>query len=168
MSFFHGATRRAERGDYASGLLKNTLPLEEDFSKAGTGFRNPPGGFTFAKRKERHKGKAASPSVWIKDWIPYAENHPCLADAVYLSLGKEEEHVKNRAIKKVGDCIRRESEILSAQLGDPDNSALVWEEGNHFTDNEGRTARAFAWTQGRIQAREGAAGISNPPFNRPL
>ncbi len=87
---------------------------------------------------------AASPSVWIKDWVPYALEHPCLADSVYLSLGNEEEHVKNRAIKKVGECIRKEHDILVAELGS-DHCTLVWEEGNHFTDNEGRTARAFAW-----------------------
>lgn len=27
---------------------------------------------------------------------------------------------------------------------------LVWEEGNHFTDNEGRLARAFAWCMERL------------------
>lgn len=87
---------------------------------------------------------AASPSVWIKDWVPYALEHPTMANSVYLSLGNEEEHVKNRAIKKVGDCIRKEYEILAHIIG-LDHCTLVWEEGNHFTDNEGRVARAFAW-----------------------
>ena len=87
---------------------------------------------------------AASPSVWIKDWMSFAGSHPVMASTVYLSLGKEEEKVKNRAIKRVGDCIREEHELLSRQLG-RERCALVWEEGNHFTDNEGRLARAFAW-----------------------
>ena len=86
---------------------------------------------------------AASPSVWIEGWIPYADAHPVMASAVYLSLGKEEEHVKNRAIKKVGNCLRKEFELLGNQLGN-ECCTLVWEEGNHFTDNEGRLARAFA------------------------
>lgn len=86
---------------------------------------------------------AASPSVWIEGWIPYADAHPVMASAVYLSLGKEEEHVKNRAIKKVGNCLRKEFELLVNQLGG-ECCTLVWEEGNHFTDNEGRLARAFA------------------------
>ena len=86
---------------------------------------------------------AASPSVWIEGWIPYADAHPVMASAVYLSLGKEEEHVKNRAIKKVGNCLRKEFELLGNQLGS-ECCTLVWEEGNHFTDNEGRLARAFA------------------------
>ena len=87
---------------------------------------------------------AASPSVWIEGWIPYADTHPVMASSVYLSLGKEEEHVKNRAIKKVGDCLRKEYDLLKSQLGES-HCTLVWEEGNHFTDNEGRLARAFAW-----------------------
>ena len=67
-----------------------------------------------------------------------------MAESVYLSLGKEEEHVRNQAIAHVGDNIRTQYELLKSQLGE-DHCTLVWEEGNHFTDNEGRLARAFAW-----------------------
>lgn len=87
---------------------------------------------------------AASPSVWIRNWIPYAEKHPPLCDAVYLSLGEQEEHVKNQAIARVGDCLRAQYDLLKRQLG-PERCTLVWEAGNHFTDNDGRLARAFAW-----------------------
>ena len=86
---------------------------------------------------------AASPSVWIKDWIPYATEHRLTARYVYLSLGEREEHVKNQAIARVGDCLRDYYALLKDQTG-PDRCTLVWEEGNHFTDNEGRLARAFA------------------------
>ena len=87
---------------------------------------------------------AASPSVWIKDWIPYARKNVPLAKAVYLSLGEREEHVKNQAIARVGDCLRAQYELLREPLGE-DRCTLVWEEGNHFADNAGRLARAFAW-----------------------
>lgn len=87
---------------------------------------------------------AASPSVWIKDWIPYAQKKVPQAEAVYLSLGEREEHVKNQAIARVGDCLRTQYELLRNQLGQ-EHCALVWEEGNHFSDNAGRLARAFAW-----------------------
>jgi predicted alpha/beta superfamily hydrolase len=87
---------------------------------------------------------AASPSVWIKDWIPYATEHKLMARYVHLSLGEREEHVKNQAIARVGDCLREYYTMLKNRLG-PDRCTLVWEEGNHFTDNEGRLARAFAW-----------------------
>lgn len=91
---------------------------------------------------------AASPSVWIHGWIPYARKHAPMAESVYLSLGKEEEHVRNQAIAHVGDNIRTQYELLKSQLGE-DHCTLVWEEGNHFTDNEGRLARAFVWCLGR-------------------
>jgi predicted alpha/beta superfamily hydrolase len=87
---------------------------------------------------------AASPSVWIKDWIPFVRKHVPMADAVYLSLGDREEHVKNQAIARVGDNLRTQYTLLQEQL-EPRHCTLVWEEGGHFNDNEGRLARAFAW-----------------------
>ena len=87
---------------------------------------------------------AASPSVWIHGWLPFAKKNVPMADAVYLSLGDREEHVKNQAIARVGDNLRAYYELLQKQL-EPDRCTLVWEEGNHFTDNAGRLARAFAW-----------------------
>ena len=92
---------------------------------------------------------AASPSVWIREWISYATKQPPMAEAIYLSLGEREEHVKNRAIARVGDCLREQYALLQRQMG-PDRCTLVWEEGNHFTDNEGRLARAFAWCLNRL------------------
>jgi hypothetical protein len=92
---------------------------------------------------------AASPSVWIHDWIPFARRHAPMADCVYLSLGDKEEHVKNQAIARVGDNIRAQYGLLREQLG-PERCTLVREDGNHFTDNDGRTARAFAWCMDRL------------------
>ena len=84
---------------------------------------------------------AASPSLWIRDWIPFVRKHPPLASSIYLSLGEREEHVRNQAIAKVGDCIRETYQLLTESR----HCILVWEDGNHFTDNDGRLARAFAW-----------------------
>lgn len=92
---------------------------------------------------------AASPSVWIKDWIPFASRHTPMADAVYLSLGDQEEHVKNQAIARVGDCLRTQYSLLQEQLGS-DNCTLFWEQGGHFHDNESRLAKAFAWCIERL------------------
>ena len=94
---------------------------------------------------------AASPSVWIKDWIPFAKRHAPMADAVYLSLGDQEEHVKNQAIARVGDCLRAQYALLQEQLGSH-HCTLVWEQGNHFNDNGGRLARAFAWCMERLKS----------------
>ena len=92
---------------------------------------------------------AASPSVWIKDWILFAKKHTPLADAVYLSLGVQEEYVKNQAIARVGDPLRAQYSLLQEQIG-ANNCTLVWEQGGHFNDNEGRLARAFAWCIERV------------------
>ncbi|MBO6033520.1 MAG: esterase [Prevotella sp.] len=88
---------------------------------------------------------AASPSVWIHGWLPFAKKNRPMAKAVYLSLGEREEHVKNQAIARVGDNLRAYYEMLRSQL-DPEHCILVWEEGGHFNDNAGRLARAFAYS----------------------
>jgi len=93
---------------------------------------------------------AASPSVWIKDWIPFAKTHRPMASRVYLSLGDKEEHVKNQAIARVGDCIRAQYALLQEQPGSEESCTLVWEQGGHFNDNDGRLARAFAWCLERL------------------
>ena len=87
---------------------------------------------------------AASPSLWIRDWLPYAQGHPVLASAVYLSLGDREEHVRNTAIARVGDCVREQYALLQSQLGES-ACTLRWESGGHFSDNDARLARAFSW-----------------------
>ncbi len=92
---------------------------------------------------------AASPSVWIHGWLPCARKHVPLAEDIYLSLGDREEQVKNQAIARVGDNLRAHYALLQEQIG-PEHCTLVWEQGNHFTDNEGRLARAFAWCLRRI------------------
>ena len=92
---------------------------------------------------------AASPSVWIHGWLPFARKHVPLAEDIYLSLGEREEQVKNQAIARVGDNLRAHYALLQEQIG-PEHCTLVWEQGNHFTDNEGRLARAFAWCLRRI------------------
>lgn len=87
---------------------------------------------------------AASPSLWIRDWMDYAKDNPVKASKVYLSLGDKEEHVKNHAIKRVGDCVRAEYELLRAQLGN-ENCTLEWNQGGHFQDGDRRLASAFTW-----------------------
>lgn len=94
---------------------------------------------------------AASPSLWIKDWLDFAKAHPVKAGKVYLSLGDREEHVKNPAIARVGDSVRGEYELLKASLGSG-NCTLAWNPGNHFQDEDKRLAAAFSWC---INALEG-------------
>ena len=94
---------------------------------------------------------AASPSLWIRDWLDFAQAHPVKTAKVYLSLGDQEEHVKNRAIARVGDSVRGEYELLKAQLG-KENCTLAWNAGGHFQDGDKRQAAAFSWC---INALEG-------------
>ena len=83
---------------------------------------------------------AASPSVWFPDWLRYAGEHPVLTDRIYLSLGKKEEKTRNPVMARVGVCITKQQELLSGK-----KVCLEWEEGNHFTDPEGRCVRGFVW-----------------------
>lgn len=85
-----------------------------------------------------------SPSVWIRGWKEYMTSHLIHTKAVYLSLGDREEHARNQTFAQVGNHIRLEYELISKELG-PDSCILEWNPGNHFMDNEVRTARGFVW-----------------------
>ncbi len=93
---------------------------------------------------DRFQGFAAvSPSVWYPGWIEYVATRKTFANAVYLSLGDKEERARNPVMAQVGNAIRRQHELLSAQSVD---TILEWNPGNHFVDSEKRMAKGFAWT----------------------
>ena len=85
---------------------------------------------------------AVSPSVWYPQWMEYAEKNRPLATSVYLSLGDKEEKTKNPTMAQVGNCIRKQQELLTAQGV---NAILEWNPGNHFQHSDERTAKGFAW-----------------------
>ena len=91
---------------------------------------------------------AVSPSLWYPDWMSYAENHKPLASFVYLSLGDKEERTKNPVMARVGECVRRQNELLAAQ---DINTILEWNQGNHFQHTDERTAKGFAWLMNQIR-----------------
>ena len=98
-----------------------------------------------AYQTDKFSGIAAvSPSVWFPDWKSYIEAHGIFASQVYLSLGKKEEKTKNKLMAAVGDNIRCQHELLCS-ADNVKRTVLEWNEGNHFTDPEIRTARGFAW-----------------------
>ena len=88
---------------------------------------------------------AASPSVWFPGWIEYAEIHDICTDTVYLSLGKKEEKTRNQTMARVGDCIRKQYELLQDK-----NATLEWNDGNHFREPDVRTAKGFVWCIERL------------------
>ena len=90
---------------------------------------------------------AASPSAWFPGFMEYAEAGRCMAKAVYLSLGDKEEKAKNKVLATVGDCIRKEQELLDKQ-GVP--NTLEWNFGNHFQDSALRIAKGIAWQLKRL------------------
>ena len=90
---------------------------------------------------------AVSPSVWYPKWMEYAEMHKPSPSAVYLSLGDKEEKTKNPVMAQVGNCIRKQQELLRAQ---GINTILEWNPGNHFQHSDERTAKGFAWLMNLI------------------
>lgn len=96
-----------------------------------------------AYTSERFNSVAAvSPSVWFPDWLDFIDSHSSFTKSIYLSLGKKEEKTRNRTMATVGDNIRRQYDILKEKGL---NCVLEWNEGNHFTEPEIRTAKGFAW-----------------------
>ena len=94
---------------------------------------------------------AASSSVWFPKWIEYAQDNKPLANTIYLSLGDKEEKAKNPVMAQVGNAIRKQHEILKAQI---DNTILEWNPGNHFIDSEKRTAKGFVWVMNMMDLRK--------------
>ena len=95
---------------------------------------------------------ACSPSLWIRDWLAFAREHPLKTSFAYMSLGNREEQSKNKAISRVGDCVRAEHLLLQEQLGS-DRCILVWNEGNYFVHGAERTAHGFAWCLEKLKTR---------------
>ena len=89
---------------------------------------------------------AVSPSVWFPGWLEFIENHSPAVKSIYLSLGKKEEKTRNKTMAAVGDNIRRQYDMLIQHDLDV---TLEWNEGNHFTEPELRTAKGFAWCVNR-------------------
>ncbi len=85
---------------------------------------------------------AASPSVWYRDWLSYAEAHVIRAPKVYLSLGDREEKTKNPVMATVGNAIREQHRMLRER---GIACQLDWNPGNHFADSDRRMAKGMAW-----------------------
>ena len=65
-----------------------------------------------------------------------------MTDNVYLSLGNTEEKTRNAVMASIGDCVRRQYEILNESGV---NCVLEWNRGDHFKDVEKRMAKGMAW-----------------------
>ncbi len=90
-----------------------------------------------------HGVAAASPSVWFPGFVDsFMHDNECRARTVYLSLGDREAKTRNPVMAAVENRIREAYELLKTQGIE---TTLEWNSGNHFTDADIRTAKAFAW-----------------------
>jgi len=88
---------------------------------------------------------SCSGSLWFGDWISYAESHTAPQNSsVYLSLGDREEKARDCIIATVGDCTRRQFELV---CGDKNVSRhiLEWNDGGHFNEPEKRITKGIKW-----------------------
>lgn len=76
-----------------------------------------------------------SGSLWYEGFMPWAESRRLASPGarVYLSLGRKEEKTRNPYLCKIGDCYRREEELLTRQLGE-ENVTMTWHDGGHATE----------------------------------
>lgn len=88
---------------------------------------------------------SCSGSLWFGDWIYYSESHTAPQNSsIYLSLGDREEKARDRIMATVGDCTRRQYELV---CGDKNISRhiLEWNDGGHFNEPEKRIAKGIRW-----------------------
>jgi hypothetical protein len=133
-------------GNGALSMLEQILGLYTDAEKAYyLGGYSLAGLFSLwaAYQTDVFTGVAsASGSLWFPGFNTYMAAHEIKTGCVYLSLGDREENVKNPLMAPVGDRTRQ----AYALLRDRDIACtLEWNPGNHFTEPDLRTAKAFAW-----------------------
>ncbi len=88
---------------------------------------------------------SCSGSLWFGDWISYAESHNAPQDSsVYLSLGDREEKARDRIMATVGDCTRRQYELVCSDKN-LSRHILEWNDGGHFNEPEKRIAKGIRW-----------------------
>ena len=92
-----------------------------------------------------------SGSLWFRDWISYAESHTAPQNSyVYLSLGDREEKTRDGIMAAVGDCIRRQYELVQADKN-ISRHILEWNDGGHFNEPERRIAKGIRWITGEVE-----------------
>ena len=91
---------------------------------------------------------SCSGSLWFGDWISYAESHTAPQNSsVYLSLGDREEKARDKIMSTVGDCTRRQYELICNDKN-VSRHILEWNDGGHFNEPEKRMAKGIRWIAG--------------------
>mgnify|MGYP000450631443 CR=1 FL=1 len=94
---------------------------------------------------------AASPSVWFPAFCDYLKEKTFQSPCVYLSLGDKEKKTRNPVMASVEDRIR---DVFDLFQGRNLTCTLEWNKGNHFQNNDIRTAKAFAWVLEQTRGNE--------------
>ena len=93
---------------------------------------------------------SCSGSLWFGEWISYAERHIAPQNSsVYLSLGNREEKARDHVMATVGDCTRRQYELVCGDKNVP-RHILEWNDGGHFNEPEKRIAKGIKWITGEV------------------
>ncbi len=88
---------------------------------------------------------SCSGSLWFGDWINYSESHTAPQNSsIYLSLGDREEKARDRIMATVGDCTRRQYELVCGDIN-VSRHILEWNDGGHFNEPEKRIAKGIRW-----------------------
>ena len=88
---------------------------------------------------------SCSGSLWFGNWISYVERHTApQGGSVYLSLGDREEKARDRIMATVGDCTRRQYELVCGDIN-VSRHILEWNDGGHFNEPEKRIAKGIRW-----------------------
>lgn len=85
---------------------------------------------------------ACSPSVWLENWIEFANENTPLSSKIYLSIGNKEHKTRNPILRNVKNNIEEQYEMLKKS---GINTTLQINSGNHFQDNTERLFKGFLW-----------------------
>ena len=85
---------------------------------------------------------AASPSIWFPDFVAYMKQKKIQSNNIYLSLGDKEDKTRNPVMQTVSSRIKEAYEHLK---NEGTKVVLEWNEGNHFKDNDIRTAKGYIY-----------------------
>ncbi len=98
---------------------------------------------------------SASGSLWYPEFADFMRETPLPAAlrAVYLSLGDAEPRTRHPLMRTVGESTGAVYETLRTRGVE---TVFEWNPGNHFRDEELRTAKGIRWALEKLQAKKNA------------
>ena len=86
---------------------------------------------------------SASGSLWYPDFLEFTRNRQISQNItdIYLSLGDQESHTKNKLMA----AVQENTETIAAELGEKVKVFFEMNEGNHFREPDLRLAKGIAY-----------------------